>query len=165
MRKLIAALLLVFPAVVHAGPDRPDFDEEAPWVELQATLPPYPKEENLLPFYVSAATDNRFFVDGTSINVGADGVVRYVLVVRSATGASNVSFEGIRCATREKKVYAFGRADGTWVKARVSTWEPISYQDRNRQHHVLHQDFFCPDKLPVASSEAAVAALKGAIKP
>lgn len=137
-----------------------EFENEKPWVELQAKLPAYPRQENLLPFFVSAATDNRFYIDAQSISVDNDAVVRYTLLVKSPEGAANVTFEGIRCATHEKRIYAFGRADGSWSKARFSKWEAIQYADRNRQHHMLHDDFFCPSGLIVGSPEDAVNTLK-----
>ena len=97
-------------------------------------------------FDVSAASDNRFYIDPESIAVGTDGVVRYTLVVRTPSGAENISYEGMRCDTREQKFYAFGRRDGTWVNARTSEWRRIEYQDINRQHGVLYRDFFCFDQ-------------------
>lgn len=159
---MLFAALCLFPLSAYPewGRFEGDFDNEKAWVELEAQLPAYPKQENWLPFFVSAASDNQFFVDAASLNVGDDGVVRYTLVVKSGAGAVNVSFEGMRCNTRERKLYAFGRADGTWAKARSSKWEPIRYQDRNRQHHMLYDDFFCPRGIVVASPEVAVAALK-----
>lgn len=167
MQRLLL-LLCLFPLVAAGaewGKFEYDFDSEKPWVELEAQLPSYPKEENLLPFFVSATTDNKFFVDGASISIGEDGVVRYVLVAKSPGGAVNVSFEGIRCSSRERKFYAFGRSDGNWSKARYAKWEPIRYQDRNRQHHMLYDDFFCPRGIMVRDAEEAVFALKRGIHP
>jgi hypothetical protein len=129
-------------------------------VELEAQLPPAPRPENLLPFFVSAATDNLFFVDSLSISRGEDGVVRYTLVVKSSSGATNISYEGMRCGTSEVKRYAFGRPDGGWGKARNVRWEKISYKDLNRHHHMLHDDFFCPRGIVVRTAEEAVNALK-----
>ena len=66
-----------------------DFDEDyesSVWTEIEVQLPDSPKPENLLPFYVSAATENKFFVDGSTLKVGSDGVVRYVLLVVSSQG-------------------------------------------------------------------------------
>jgi hypothetical protein len=137
-----------------------DFDEEKPWKEMQAQLPSTPNKEKLLPFYVSSATDNRFFIDSASVSVGEDGVVRYALLVKSAQGALNLTFEGMRCATHERKIYAFGRADGTWSKARHAKWEHIRYQERNRHHHVLYDDFFCPDGAAIRKPEQALDALR-----
>lgn len=165
-------LPLLFPLLTHAaelektnwGKFEYDF-EEKPWVELEAQLPPAPKAENLLPFYVSAATDNRFYVDASSVSRGEDGVVRYTLVVQSASGARNVSYEGIRCNSAEIKRYAFGRADGSWGKARQTRWEPVRYKDINRHHHMLYDDFFCPRGIAVATTQEAVEALRRGMNP
>lgn len=167
MKKLLLLSLCCLPLAAHAldieksnwGKFEYDF-EEKPWVELEAQLPPAPKAENLLPFFVSAATDNRFYIDGPSITRGEDGVVRYTLAIKSSAGATNISYEGMRCSSAEVKRYAFGRADGGWGKARNAKWEPISYKDVNRQHHMLHDDFFCPNGTAVASREAAIKALQ-----
>lgn len=127
-----------------------------PWVELEVKLPLFPKPENLLQFDPSAASSNHFYIDPGSISIGSDGAVRYTLVVRSSSGAENVSYEGIRCETREQKYYAFGGRDGTWSKARLSEWRRIEYKEINRQHAVLYADYFCPDRKPVKSSRDAV---------
>ena len=169
MKKLLL-LLLLYPLAAFAEPAKEwtkfdvEFDEEKPWVEMQAQLPAYPKEENYLPFFVSATAVNKFFVDAQSISIGEDGVVRYTLIVKSPYGAVNVSFEGMRCASEERKLYAFGRSDGTWGKARASKWEDIQYKDVNRQHHVLYDDFLCLNHLPAKSPEDIVKALKFGFK-
>lgn len=163
MKKILMLLVLSAPCAAFAaewGQFDFEFENEKPWVEMQSSLPAYPQQENLLPFFVSAATDNRFYIDALSISVDKDAVVRYTLLVKSPEGAVNVSFEGIRCATREKRIYAFGRVDGSWSKARFSKWEAIQYADRNRQHHMLYDDFFCPSGLTVDSPEEAVKTLK-----
>lgn len=160
--RLLACLVLIVPNVATAdwGKFEYEFENEKPWVELEAQLPGYPKDENLLPVYVSAATDNKFFVDASSISVGEDGVVRYTMIVKSPAGASNVSFEGIRCNSRERKLYAFGRPNGTWSRSRFAKWEPIRYQERNRQHHMLYDDFFCPNGIAVKDPAQAIDLLK-----
>jgi hypothetical protein len=167
MKKLLALLLLAVPLLASAewGKFEYEFDEEKPWSEIEAQLPPYPKEENLLPLFVSAATDNKFFVDAASISTGDDGVVRYTMIVKSSAGASNVSFEGMRCASRERKLYAFGRKEGAWSRARFAKWEPIRYQDRNRHHHMLYDDFFCPNGIIVKNPQEAVDLLKRSLRP
>ncbi len=173
MKKIVALLMLALPLAASAewgtgknwGKFETDFEDEKPWAEIEAKLPPYPKEENLLPLFVSAATDNKFFVDASSISTSEDGVVRYTLIVKSAAGAANVSFEGIRCASGERKLYAFGRKEGAWSRARFAKWAPISYQDRNRQHHVLYNDFFCPGGVIVKDPQTAVDLLKRGFKP
>lgn len=139
-----------------------DFDEDyesSVWTEIEVQLPDSPKPENLLPFYVSAATENKFFVDGSTLKVGSDGVVRYVLLVVSPQGVKNVTFEGMRCETRERRIYASGRSSGKWSKARNNEWVRIQEASANRQHAVLFQDYFCPFGIMVRDAAEARNAL------
>ena len=150
MRWLLAlgvfASLQVLAAVAPSPPDadEPEADAKA-WVEMEVNPPAYPRQSGLVEFSVSGATSNRFMLDADTISIGADGVVRYVLVVRSAGGAENVSFEGIRCATREQKFYAFGQRQATWSRVREPQWRLIAMKDINRQHSVLFADLLCTD--------------------
>lgn len=139
------------------GLDDPDTPH---WVEEEVEPPAFPQEANLLPFYVSEMTAHRFLIDGESLSVGKDGVVRYVLVVRSAGGATNVSFEGIRCETRQYRLYAMGRQDGSWVKARLSQWRPIENKPMNRHHAALSRDLFCPAGVTISTPAEGRDALK-----
>ena len=154
---------MLLPAAAGAQP-RPDLEAEEgskTWVELELKLPPFPKTENLIPFEASGASRNRFYIDSQSITVGGDGVVRYTLVIKGSGGGENVSYEGIRCETREQKYYAFGRRDGTWSNARSREWRRIEYKDANRQHGVLYVDYLCLDrKAPVKSPAEAIQRLK-----
>jgi len=121
-----------------------DFDDDRkPWKEIEAKLPPYPKAENLVPFEASAGNVHQFFIDAKSLSVDEDGVVRYTLVVKTAGGATNVTYEGIRCELRQQKYYAVGQANGNWTRARNPQWRRIEYQGVNNPHGVLHQDYFC----------------------
>lgn len=116
---------------------------ETAWVESEIQLPAMPLVAHLLPFHVNAAATQQFAVDGTSLTLGSDNVVRFTLVTRSLSGASNISYEGIRCATRESKLYAIGRADGTWSPVRRLTWQPFNNEAINRQQAALAQDYLC----------------------
>lgn len=138
-----------------------DYDEEKrAWKEIQAQLPAYPKAENLAPVEAGSATSHRFYVDTASVSVGEDGIVRYTAVVKSAGGANNVTFEGIRCETREQKLYAIGRNDGTWVRARDPRWQRIVLRDLKPHHYVLYREFFCPSAAHPTPARQAVDALK-----
>ena len=166
---LLLTLSALLPAAAFAQP-RPDPEEEEgdkkEWVELKVKLPPYPKPGNLIPFEAGAASSNRFYIDPESISVGSDGVVRYTLVIRGPTGAENISYEGMRCESREQKYYAFGRRDGNWSSARTGTWRYIEYKEINRQHGVLYADFFCPNKKrPVGPPPEIIRRLKYGASP
>jgi len=140
-----------------------DFDGKD-WKEIEAKLPAFPKEENLLPFRAGGASPHRFLLDAQSLSIGADGVVRYTLVVKTAGGATNVSFEGIRCNMRQQKLYALGQAGGNWTRARNPQWRRIDYHDINLQHGVLFADFLCAgtgsNRFPVNGVAEVVQRLK-----
>lgn len=134
--------------------------DERPWAEVETTLPAAPLAENLVPIYVGPISDNKFSVDLPSVVLGEDGVVRYTLVVVSPSGARNVSFEGIRCSTAERRLYAFGRRDGSWSKARNNAWVKIEDNTLNRHHAALWGDYFCAAGGLVLSTEDARRSLR-----
>ena len=156
MRALAAVLVLLAGC---AGPkDQSDWERE----NIRATqqideqlprLPPPPRRGPLLEFPVSGSPV-RFFVDGSSLEPGQDGVVRYVLVARTAGGVDNVSFEGIRCATGESRQYAVGHPDGKW-SARAGDWRPALPWQR-----VLGREYFCAQSVPIRDRGEGVRALQ-----
>jgi hypothetical protein len=138
-----------------------DFDEETKsWKEIQAQIPPYPKDQNLILVESGSETSHRFYVDAASVSVGADGVVRYTTVVKTTGGATNVTFEGMRCATREQKLYALGHRDGTWARARNPKWERIVLRDLKPHHYMLYREFFCPSPSQPTPVKDAIEALR-----
>jgi hypothetical protein len=100
-----------------------------------------------------------YYIDPASISVGADGVVRYSVVARSMGGATNVSYEGLRCNSRERILYAFGRADGSWSPARKLEWQSAA-GGTAKYFSTLADYYFCPNRKPVADAAEAVDALK-----
>jgi hypothetical protein len=62
-------------------------------------------------------------------------------VATSNSGAKNVSYEAIVAKVR-KKLYAFGRSDGSWSASRRKEWDRISNAGANKQHHVLYTEYF-----------------------
>jgi len=136
-------------------------EEEGPWQEQQEVEPPaFPRQENLKEFYVSAVATNLYMVDGSTLAVGSDGVVRYVLVVKTAGGATNVSFEGIHCKEKRWKLYATGVADGTWRKSAAPSWRPIENKPVNRHHAALSRDYLCPNGNPIRDADDGRNALR-----
>jgi len=161
--RILFLVLLLGLRLAHADVHFRHFEgdaDETKWQESEWVLPDFPKEEALLEFYVSAVTANRFFVDAKSISVGPDLVVRFTLVVKTAGGATNVSFEGLRCDALEHRLYATGRTDGTWAKAPAREWQPIENKPINNYHASLSRNYFCPNRFPVANSDEARDALR-----
>lgn len=157
----VLACLLPWGAAAQWQLFESDFDDgRKQWKEIEAQLPAYPRPENLLPIDAGAATAHKFFVDAPSISVGEDGVVRYSLIVRTAGGATNVSFEGIRCDMRQQKLYAIGHANGAWTRARNPEWRRIESRELNRHHNMLYAEYLCPDRKPVKTARQAIDAIK-----
>lgn len=182
MRKILLLLCFLTLAAcashkAQEGFDR-EFDGGKSRAELQVQLPAYPKAGNLLPFDAGPASDNLHYIDAPSIVVGEDGVVRYTLVIKSPEGAMNISYEGMRCATdgaresvraeililkfqvTEKRLYAIGRDDKTWARARVSKWEELEDVSQYYAQRALSRYFFCPANVMVRNEEEAIQALK-----
>ncbi len=155
---LIFAFLCTSVSGLAAGFDN-EYEEKR-WEEVEAQLPAFPNPDSLDAFFVSAASDNKFMVDRESITVGVDGVVRYTLVVLSPSGGQNVSYDGLRCSTAERRLYAFGRSDKTWSKARSNQWAKIQESTLNRQHAALYFEYFCPNGSIVRDADEARMALR-----
>jgi len=148
-RRMLGAVLL-FCALNACAEDRREHgagEDSAAVQELPWQLPAAPQAEDLLPFYTSITTGQSFAIDAKSLTVDKDGIIRYTMVGTSAGGARNVSYEGIRCATMEKKLFAFGHADGSWAKARDPQWDAIPTKGANLQHANLATDYLCKNSL------------------
>jgi CNP1-like family len=153
---LLATLLVACSAHAQSRFEEDFDDENTPWQEIAVQLPAAPKPETLLAFYVSPTATQQFAIDANSVSVGVDGVVRYSLVTTSEGGARNISYEGIRCASYERKLYAFGRPDGGWSRSRRDQWERINSFASNRHHAVLFKDYFCTERSVAGKAEDMV---------
>jgi hypothetical protein len=131
-----------------------------PHDELPLQLPPAPKSADLLEFDPGRRSTLRFFVDPASLTVGADGIVRFTVVVRGEGAASNVSYEAIRCKTRERKIYAYGRADGTWHQARDPAWTKIGGPETEGHRFALYEDYICPSRQSIRTAREGVEAFR-----
>jgi hypothetical protein len=139
------------------------FDSEMPWMEVQAALPDFPRDEDLIQLKGNFGARD-YFVDTASLKVDSDGVVRFTMII-NADGVKNIIYEGVRCETREHKVYSVGRNNGTWGKVQKQLWQPITNRGFLGYHDMLYKDFFCPNRVIVASKDEALAALKRGMHP
>ena len=127
MNKIIYIFLL-FPVLIFAagtddivdsitGMDKfkqNEYDEniEVPWVEIETSVKKLPEDGDLAQLPIDRLAANNppleLLVDVKNITLSdKDYVVRSWFVVRSEQGAYNGTYEGIRCATGEYKVYAY----------------------------------------------------------
>ncbi|WP_034300895.1 CNP1-like family protein [Herbaspirillum sp. RV1423] len=163
-RCLVAGLLLASATLSFAqqlGSFDEEFDdEEKPWQEIAVQLPPAPQQENLVDFYVSPVATSTSYIDLKSLSVGSDNVVRYTLVTKTNGGAVNISYEGIRCETYEKKIYAFGHPDGKWSRSRQDKWRRINDAGSNRQDAALYKSYFCQNGILSGDAKKIIARLR-----
>jgi hypothetical protein len=83
-----------------------DENKAPPKEESALALPAPPKSDDLLRYTVGAGASMTFAIDAKSVSVGDDQIVRYSSVITSTSGAINISYEGIRCKTVERKLFA-----------------------------------------------------------
>jgi hypothetical protein len=164
----LAVALAVCSFAAQAQPSKLPYLEEDPsakeWKELESPLPAFPSPEKLLRFPVTPS-NFEFFIDPGSLSVGSDGVVRFTLLARSASGAENVTFEGMRCFTGERRVYAYGQSDKSWAKARSGAWTPIGSSNRAPHFSTLWNDYFCPGGFIIANAKEGLDALRWGVHP
>ena len=175
---VLLLLALVPIAALSAEKHRPFIDEAEPvtpssiqegevWKEGKAALPPWPKDGDLIEFRLDGDDSSlRYSIDGKHLTVGADGGVRYTLVVQSRGGARNVSFEGLRCTPKGAyKVYAYGTGDA-FKPAPEGDWQPIREHGYDKYHRELHGHFLCvPLKFEPRPTNDMLRALRGPINP
>lgn len=159
MRLLLVLALAGCAAVPHGQSDWEEQNTRRQWNEESLVMPPAPAQASLLEFAVPDAGGFRFFVDGATLSSGKDGVVRYVLVAHSPSGAQNVSFEGLSCATAEHRVYALGRSDGSWAASR-GEWRSLTAPSVQRRQVTLYREYFCPQNEPIRTAAEGVRALQ-----
>jgi hypothetical protein len=128
-----SAALAFMACTAHAqtGSENPD------WKEVEAPPPPALKLDGLIPLDIPGSM-LRFGVAPASVTIGSDGIVRYVVVASSTTGAVNAVYEGIRCDTGQYKVYARHNPDSGWKPATNTAWRSLHEQnDQPMSRHTL----------------------------
>ncbi len=123
----------------------PDKDEK-PWVEAIIQFPAFPREEDLKPVQMDTpGIPYRFFIDAATLEIHADGVVRYSLVMEAPSGVRNVAFEGYRCTNNTYKIYGHGTRDRSFRKPKKSDWRQTNYGRMDATRRQLGRRYLCND--------------------
>jgi hypothetical protein len=141
---VLALLLAACAAQAQLATPNPD------WKEVEAPPPPSFTTDALIPLDIPR-TALRFGVDPASISIGPDGVVRYVVVATSTTGAVNAMYEGIRCSTGEFKVYARHNPGG-WTVVKDAPWRSLHEQALSRHSLEIARTGACIGRAPNRSA-------------
>ena len=150
--------------VNDAEPDAPkSIRDGEKWREQQVSLPPWPREQDLIPVRLDSASEPfEYFIDARSLSTGADKVVRYTLVAESSSGTRNLSFEGIRCTPHgEYRIYAYGQNLSFQPSRLGEDWRPVDRTGADPIHEELWRYYLCvPRKFEPRPHKSQVRALK-----
>ena len=153
---VLALSLAVASSFAQLAPSDPD------WKEVDAPPPPALRTQGLIPLEMPGSA-LRFGVDPASVTLGADGVVRYVVVASSSTGAVNAMYEGVRCSSGDVKVYARHNPDSGWVPVRNGDWQALSQRQNSRHSLVIARTGACIGNAPNRSVQQIVRDLRAPV--
>ena len=128
------------------------------WKETEVPPPPVLKTDTLVPVEMGAS-ELRWGIDPASISIGADGIVRYVVVAASSSGVVNAFYEGLRCASAEVKVYARHSGGSGWSPVRNTDWRPLSGTSWRHSRQIAYAGA-CEGRSPNRSAERILRELR-----
>ena len=168
---VILALLMSIPAAMARddadNPNAPDDlvpaeiaepeEAEAPWQEQLESLPSFPHAQDLIPVRADEADPGyNYYIDVNSVSLATDEVLRYTIIIQSPHGASNIVYEGIRCATKEIKVLAYGTRDGRFARMTDPKWIYVFTQGPLGYRTTLVERYVCDENGWAMDSDAVL---------
>lgn len=111
------------------------------WTEDEVPAPPAFKTNKLIKVEGPISSSLSFGIDPDTLSIGKDQVVRYVLVMQGPA-ATTVVYEGLRCSTGEKRVYARRNGDSDWETVKEG-WMPLNQSSATRYALNMARDGVC----------------------
>jgi len=114
----------------------------------------------------------RFALVPDTLQLGADGVIRFVVVAQSASGAVNVMHQGLRCRSNESRTYArwspaqlplgnpFNSEAGQWISAGQTPWQDWRDHAAGRPAWALARAGLCDGAAPNGNPAQMLRALR-----
>ncbi len=125
---------------------------DAGWDALKAELPPVPTQADTLPIETLERNEHfRYGVDPKSVQIAPGLIVRYTLRSVSDRGAENITYESLRCGTREWRVVALNRPGAGWQRPTQDDWRPVM---RGTIQSILRNGVFCSGGGPAGAKSA-----------
>ncbi len=146
----VSALLLCLLTAGSCWSQIADLDPD--WKELEVAPPAKFSADRMvlidMPRYVTVKVG----VDPDSLNIGSDGIVRYVMIAKSASGNINAMYEGIWCLKGEVKTYARLGSDGKWDPVLDAQWLPLNGNQRSMHALAFARQGACDGRAATAST-------------
>ncbi|MES2952895.1 MAG: CNP1-like family protein [Pseudomonadota bacterium] len=118
------------------------------WAEEQTPSPPAYSKDALIPIEMPSHVTLKVGIDPETVTVGAaDGVVRYVVVMRNASGSVSAAYEGILCTKGEVKTYARAGTTGHWVAIDQPQWRPMTDNLPSRHAYAIAKQGGCDGRV------------------
>ena len=158
--KSIAGLLMALLASACFSASA-QFVDDADWKESEVPAPPTFDLGKLVSFESAIGSSLVYGVDPSTVQItGTDSLVRYMMVATSPSGARNVMYEAIRCATGEFKTYARATADGRWTAVKDPQWRSMFGNMPSKHALVFAKAGACENAAPVQDVRLLVSRLK-----
>jgi hypothetical protein len=120
---------------------------EEGWKEAAVTLPAFPRARDLLPLRAETGdADYNYYIDVNSVTLTSDEVLRYTVVIQAPGGANNIIYEGIRCATKEVKSFAYGTRDGRFERMADPEWRYFRSRGAMGYRTALVERYVCDEQ-------------------
>lgn len=137
------------------------FIDRADWKESAVPPPPVFDLGKLVTFKISADSALVYGVDPASITISkSDSLVRYVMVATSSSGATNIMYEALRCATGEFKTYARYSAGAKWSLVQDPQWKSVFDTAQSRHALRFARQGACDGGSPALTVQEIVSNLK-----
>lgn len=127
-------------------------DAAETWQEVTAVPPATFRLDRLQRLDVSVGSALTYGIDPDTLSVDTDGVVRYVLVVKSSSGALNVLYEGIHCKKATLKTYARWDNSAAWNVSSHAAWRPLDFSGSTRHAMRMAREGVCDGPTPNGSA-------------
>ena len=146
----VSALLLCLLTAGSCWSQMADLDPD--WKELEVPPPAKFSIERMVPIDMPRYVSVKVGVDPDSLSIGADGIVRYVMIALSSGGNVNAMYEGIWCLKGEVKTYARLGRDGKWDPVNDAQWSPLNGNQRSMHALAFARQGACDGRATAARS-------------
>ena len=150
----VLAGMLLLPVVIGVQAQLAQDDPD--WKETEAPSPPTFASDKLLPLDMPPYVTLKVGIDPDTLQITPDGIVRYVVVIKNASGSVSALYEGLRCSKAEVKTYARHSGSGSWLTVKEPAWRSV-YDNLPSKHAVAFaRQAACNGGASVAGSVADI---------